>query len=235
VRHGGRGADRRGAEQGQPPAATLGVTVVETVTALLLTLLILTLLLTLAVRQRKAGETLARRSEVVEARRVARDMVELAVAAGGIRPVTGEELYLRFFVGWALPCSEGGWRYRGRRAPDPVRDSVWAISAWGEVTVAALSSVSDGACGDTDPDVRGLTLGTDPVLAAPVLARVFEAGRFRLSDALRYGRTGDPAQPLTGAVLDPSASGIRVTDGVVTLTARGDRDSATVGRKWRFR
>lgn len=215
-------------------AGPQGATMVETLTALLLTLLILTLLLTLAVRQRKAGETLALRSEVVEARRVTRDLVELAVAGGGIRPAAGDELHLRFFVGWALPCSGGGWRYRGRRAPDPMRDSLWAVSAWGVVTVAALASVGEGECSDVDPGVRALTLGTDPVLAAPVLARVFEAGRYRLSDALRYGRTGDPAQPLTGAVLDPSGSGLRVSDGLVTLTARGKGDSATVGRRWRF-
>ena len=105
-RCGERSGDRPG-EVPLAPAPALGATVVETLTALLLTLLILTLLASLAVRQRRVGEILARRSEVVEARRVTRDLVELAVASGGVRAVPGDEMELRFFVGWALPCADG--------------------------------------------------------------------------------------------------------------------------------
>lgn len=212
----------------------LGATVVETLTALLLTLLVLTLLTTLAARQRRAGEALVRRSEVVEARRVARDLIDLAVAGGGVRPVPGDELHLRFFVGWALPCGEGRWRYRGRRAPDPQRDSLWVVSARGDVSWVSLVWVGAGDCGQVDSASSVLELVGEPALSDPVLLRVFESGRFRLSDALRYGRTGDPAQPLTGAVLDPSKSGIRVSAGTIIVTAAGAGDSATVGRRWRF-
>ncbi|HSG46676.1 MAG TPA: hypothetical protein VLA43_02560 [Longimicrobiales bacterium] len=206
----------------------------ETLTALLLTLLILMLLASLAVRQRSVGEILARRSEVVEARRVTRDLVELTVASGGVRAAPGDEMELRFFVGWALPCADGTWRYRGRRAPDPLRDSLWVVSAWGEVTVASLASVGGGECAGTDAGQPALRMEGDPALASPVLVRVFESGRFRLSDALRYGRIGDPAQPLTGAVLDPSVSALRILEGTVSLTARGKGDSATVRRSWRL-
>ena len=67
-----------------------------------------------------------------------------------------------------------------------------------------------------------------------MLLRVFESVRYRLTDALRYGRTGDPAQPLTGAVLDPGASGIRVDSTGLTLAVRGAGADRTILRRWTF-
>lgn len=212
-----------------------GATVVETVTALVLTLGLVSLASGLAVQVRRVGENVVRRTEVVEARRVTRDLLDLAVAGGGGRETPGAELQLRLFVGWARPCAGGGWHYRGRRRPHAQRDSLWAVSATGGVVVAALKSVREGGCETPTPGDHSLVLEADSAVAAPVLLRIFESGRFRLDDALRYGGTGDPAQPLTGAVLDPGVSGIEVDGGWVAATLRAEGDSAVIRRRWSLR
>jgi hypothetical protein len=206
----------------------------EVLTALLLTLLLLGLLSGLAVRQQRAGDILARRTEVVEARRVARDLLDAGVAGGGVRPLSGGAVELRSFVGWALPCSGEGWSYRGRRRPEPQRDSVWVVTAGGDVRTGRLLSVGAATCEPAAPGEASLALGFEAD-GSVALVRIFESGRYRLSDALRYGRTGDPAQPLTGAVLDPRASGAVVDSSHLTARVRGMNDSSLVMRRWRLR
>lgn len=218
----------------------LGASVVEALTALLLTLGLLSLIAGTALRHRDAGELLVRRSEVVEARRIARDMMSQAVAAGGVipEPVSGGaagELRVRFFAGWARLCAPGRWAYRGRRLPEQGRDSVWALSGTGRTWLATVASVSRGECPDLAAGEDALVLTVDPDAGDQVLLRVFEAGRFRLSDALRYGRLGDPAQPLTGAVLDPEDSRLEWSGPAFTISARGRGDSSVVSRGWTVR
>lgn len=208
-----------------------GVTVVEALVALLLTLVTLALVARLAARQRAAGEVLARRSEVVEARRVARDLVDHALTSGTPWKGGGDELQVRSFVGWAVRCPAGGWRYRGRRLPDPARDSLWVVGEAGRVRVTGLEASRGVACAAALPSEEALELdfeGGD----GTALVRVFESGRFRLGDALRYGRRGEAAQPLTGAVLDPAVSRIEVGGSTVTMTIRGRGDSSSVSRTW---
>lgn len=217
------------------PAQRKGMTVVETATALVLTLLLLALMTTLAMRQQAVGEQVARRTEVVEARRVTRDLLDFAAAAGGVHEFPGDAVPLRFFVGWARPCGSGSWLYRGRRRPDPGRDSLWMASPWGEVRTAGLASVAQGSCEGAGPGEVALLLEADSLAGAAALLRVFESGRFRLTDALRYGRVGDPAQPLTEAALDPAASALHVSAGRMSVTIRGAGDSLSVARSWSLR
>lgn len=215
------------------PRGHSGATVVEAIVSLLLTLGLLGLLSRLAVRQRGAGETLARRAEVVEARRVTRDLIAHAVAGGVPRAGTGGEVVVRSFVGWAIPCVGGGWRYRGRRLPDAERDSLWVVDGEGRVAVVELASSRNESCATALPGEEGVELVFEG--GGGALLRVFESGRFRLDDALRYGRIGEGAQPLTAAALDPGASRIQASATGLVVTMRGAGDSSSVSRAWPIR
>lgn len=212
----------------------------EALTALLLTLALISLVAGVAARQRGLAEVLARRTEVVEARRVVRDLMDRTAASGGaVRrsdgvPTSGE-VQVRLFAGWALPCGEGWWAYRGRRLPEAGRDSAWVVSSGGIVVVGVLALAARAECPGLQPEAEALRLQVDPATIDPVLIRVFEAGRFRLSDAFRYGRLDDPAQPLTGAVLDPAGSGFEISDAGFAAALQGTGDSTVVARKWPWR
>ncbi|MDT8342694.1 MAG: hypothetical protein RQ751_14380 [Longimicrobiales bacterium] len=216
-------------------SAVRGATLVEVLVALLLTLFLLGLMGGLAVRQRAAGETLMRRMEGVEARRVTRDLVGRTAEDGGGARMAGGELEARVFVGWAVPCAPDGWRYRGRRDPDPERDSLWVLGLDGGVSVHALTGAPGGGCDGLAGDERALRFEVEPPWAAPALVRVFEAGRFRLSDALRYGRRGTPAQPLTGAVLDPAGTDLTAEGSALAVRMRVAGDSLPAARRWWLR
>lgn len=180
----------------------------ETLVALLSTTGLLILMAGLVAHHQRATRILGDRIEGIEAARVARDLISGALAADPGARVDGATLFVRTFVGVAERCGETAWRYRGRRLPDPERDSLWSVTAGGTVQLTALRSAAQAEC----PDGSGngaLELGGEPLLASDVvLVRVYEAGRFRVDDALRYGRVGTGAQPLTAAVLDPRRSGI---------------------------
>lgn len=217
-----------------------GASVVEALTALLLTLGLISLMGGFAVRHRRAADVVVRRSEVVEARRVIRDLLDDVVASGGLAmdadPTVREgEIAVRFFAGWARPCGPSQWAYRGRRLPEAGRDSAWILSPTGGTGVVAVSSASRGDCPRLMPGEDALELSLDPGAGPPVLLRIFEAGRFRLSDAFRYGRLSDPAQPLTGAVLDPRDSGLEWSRPGVGASVRGLGDSSVIARRWRPR
>lgn len=209
-----------------------GVSLLEGLLALLLTLFLVGLLATLAARHRTATGTLTRRAEVMEARRVARDLIGLGIAGGGAAsPGAGRELWLRIFVGTGTPCGGGDWWYRGRRLPDPQRDSAWIVSAGGDVHVLPVLSAGTGEC-VTDGSGQAVRLGLEESGRGAVLVRVFEQGRYRVGDAVRYGRTGSSAQPFTAAVLDPSGSSLARDGDQVRLTVRGRGDSSSVQRRW---
>jgi hypothetical protein len=222
----------RPSDGGRRAQARRGVSLLEGLLAVLLTLFLVGLLATMAARHRTATGTLTRRAEVMEARRVARDLIGLGIAGGGVAsPGAGQELWLRVFVGTGAPCGKGDWWYRGRRLPDPQRDSAWVVSAGGEVDALPVLSVGTGECG-TDGSGQAVRLGLEAAGRGAVLIRVFERGRYRVGDAVRYGRTGSSAQPLTGAVLDPSGSSLAGDGDQVRLTVRGRGDSASVQRRW---
>ncbi len=203
--------------------ACRGSALVESLVALLLTTGLLILVGGLVVQHHKGARTLSHRIEGVESARVTRDLISLGLAADPGARVDGSELFVRTFVGVAVPCGEAGWRYQGRRLPDPERDSLWSVTAAGTIRLAALTA---GRAGDSDDSAGARVLGleADPPLSPEIrLVRVFESGRYRLDDAFRYGRVGSGAQPLSAAVLDPGRSGItRQGAGVtVSLVTRG--------------
>ncbi|UCC23784.1 MAG: hypothetical protein JSU98_08580 [Gemmatimonadales bacterium] len=203
--------------------------------SLLLTLFMVGVLAGVAARHRQAGEILTRRAEIMEARRIARDLVANGLAGGGAAgPGLQAELELRTFVGVGTPCGDGAWWWRGRRLPDPERDSAWAVSQGGRVWVLPILSVSSGPCSQDSPG-RGVRLDLGGSTPRPVLLRLFEHGRYRVTDAVRYARTGSGFQPLTGAVLDPSTSSLSHTGATVHLRIRGRGDSSTVERSWSVR
>lgn len=192
-----------------------GSGLVEVLLALLLTTVLLLLIGGVLINQRNTLTALTRRVEGAESARLTRDLISHAFAADPSLRVVGGELRVRTFVGSARRCGDGAWGYRGRRLPDPGRDSLWAVRGGGRIQVSALVARRGGSCAD-EAEGRPLDLVALPVLPEDVvLVRVFEAGRYRVDDALRYGRRGYGAQPLSAAVLDPARSGItRRQDGV---------------------
>lgn len=215
-----------------------GVTVVETLVALTLLFLLTGLLVQLLAGAGRSGRQVSNRLEVVEARRVARDLVDLSVRSGGSLDETGRALGLRSYVGHGEPCPGGGFVYRGRRLPDPGRDSLWLMAPDGTWTVEAATSLTSAACVGSlpGPALPGFALdaGVGPA-AGVILVRVFEAGRFTLTDALRYGRVGTRAQPLTAPVLDPTRSFVEVGGGRVRLSVVGWQDTIGMVRSWSVR
>lgn len=219
----------------QPGSGQRGASVLEILVALLLTLFMVGVLAGVAARHRRVGEILTRRTEVMEARRIARDLVANGLEGGGAAPRGAPaELELRTFVGVGTPCDDGAWWWQGRRLPDPERDSAWAVSPGGRVRILPVLSVSSGACSQDSPG-RGVRLDLGGSTPRPALLRLFEHGRYRVTDAIRYARTGSGFQPLTGAVLDPSASSLSRTGVGVHLRLRGWGDSSTVERSWSVR
>lgn len=185
-----------------------GSSVVEALVALLLTTGLLIGVGSILVQHQRTARALAVRVEAVEAARLARDLVSTALSADPGASVGEAGLRVRTVVGVAERCGEGGWEYRGRRLPDPVRDSLWIVRGSGRIQVMKLRGLGDGDCGGERPG-RVLTLEADSSLPVDAgIMRVFESGRFRVDDAVRYGRSGSGAQPLSAAVLDPTRSSI---------------------------
>lgn len=252
----GPGREPRALRPAPPGRATrarprAGVTLAETLVALSLTILLMGLLVPLLGRWRLAGARLARQVEALETERVVRDLVGLASSSGGLRSAPDPDdgaLAVRNYVATAVPCGDGVWRYRGVRAPDPERDSIAWTDGWGRTGVSALlgsgrSSCTGGAAGGGTGDGRWVEVEgfADPPVStsgevdrgsSPVLLRVFEAGSYRLSDALRYGRTGTRPQPLTAVTLDPDSSAVSHGGGAVEIRFTS-LDGVSRQRVWR--
>lgn len=213
----------------------LGVSLVEVVLALAVTLALAgTVTATVALQARGAGRAM-HRIQVLEARRVAREQVGRTVAAGGLADSASARaaVPVRHFVGWALPCGDSVWAYQGFRRPDPRRDSLWVAFADGRVAVRELGGARARRCpgrAPAAPGVQAFSLAPWPGPGA-VLVRAFERGRYRVDDAVRYGRRS--LQPLTGPVLDPARSGLDYDGWELRLRLTGAGDSLTWRRAWR--
>jgi type II secretory pathway component PulJ len=142
----------------------------------------------------------------------------------------GEGVALRAFRGVARVCapvpSGGGWMvaYRGRRGPDPARDSVLVLGADGGWRAFDIEAVGAGSgCRAVDGEVVHRWAWALPEgIPDPVVARIFERGEYHLSEgALRYRRGAGGRQPLTperpgggsGFVEDGEGIGIRLEFG----------------------
>ena len=191
-----------------------GSGIIESLVALLLTAGLLILVAGLLVRYQRTGRTLS-----------------TALAADpGARVDEETGLWVRNFVGSGERCGEAAWRYQGRRGPDPERDSVWVVTEAGRVGIAALAGVRPGSCSDA-ARMPAVELETDPpLMPGDRFVRVFESGRYRIDDAVRYGRVGRGAQPLSAPVLDAGRSGIAGgTEVEVVVFPRG-RTAGYTGR-----
>jgi len=215
-----------------------GITLVEVAVALSVLLLLSALIAGLLGDAASGSHTVTSRLEVVEARRITRDLVDHGIRAGGASAVDSRGLRVRNFVGHAEACGGGVLAYRGRRRPDPSRDSVWILRADGTQLVTPLEPIRWSPCPSPATGAEGLVLSwpaVDPRLPAPALVRIFEFGRYTVSDALRYGRAGSPAQPLTAPVLEATASGIQAVAGGVQVEVTGQTDTTGIARRWRIR
>lgn len=161
---------------------------------------------------------------------------------------SGETIALRAYRGVAWVCdaspSSGSWtvRYRGRRTPDPARDSVLVLGMDGGWRAFALEGANSG--GECDPEDGHL--GASPQRwswsqsgsPSPVLARLFERGEYHLSDgALRYRRGAGGRQPLTPERLTDDSrfravvGGVEVRLGITEIGGtEGERDFTWVAR-----
>jgi hypothetical protein len=136
----------------------------------------------------------------------------------------GAVVSLRAFRGVGRICpptpESGPWvvAFRGRRMPDPDRDSVMVLGLDGGWRVFDLERVdAGGACSDAPGDVLQRWTWSQPEAPVPVLVRLYERGEYHLVDgALRYRRGAGGRQPLTPEGLGP-ASGFRPIPGGVEV------------------
>jgi len=213
-------------------AGRSGAGLVETLVALLLTFGLLALVGTLLVREHRAAASLVGRVEWLEAARVGRDLVGIAVAGDPTPRPESADLPGRSFIAHGTRCGADGWILAGRRQPDPERDSLWVVRGDGRVRVVALRGVGTAPCPD---QTTAVGLETEPALSGDAwLVRVFERGLWRVDDAVRYRRGGGGAQPLTAPVLDPRRSGLRVDTGGILLEIAPRAGAPGMGRRWRW-
>lgn len=187
-----------------------GYVLAEILVALMLGLIALTSLTGIVIAALRWNRALTSRVEGLEvARTVWLVLEEELRGARIVRDWTldsDEVLSLRAFRGLGRICgeSDGSWvvAYRGRREPDPARDSLLVLGSDARWHVRDLESVaspaSSGSCSEDAADtVLGLTWSGDRVPAA-ILLRVFERGSYHLADgAFRYRRGSAGRQPLT--------------------------------------
>jgi hypothetical protein len=150
--------------------------------------------------------------------------------------VAKEELALRSFQGVARICESGsteaGWTvaYRGRRPPDPDRDSLLVLRSDGDWQAMDLTaSAPSEACEPLEGEIvyRWVTEGPPP--SVPVLARNYVFGSYHLADrAFRYRGASGGRQPLTAEVLSP-LSGFRLAGDALEVTLVLDDGSADGG------
>lgn len=214
-----------------------GTSVLEMVIALALALMLLSGVGAALGRMGQSLQIQTGRLEQLEVLRIGRDRVSRSIHTGGVQPdgPSSDGLTLRAFRGSATWCGDG-WIETGIRLPDPARDSVWWTAHTGEERVLALLSREPGGCEGAGYQWTG-GLGSTPVEAASGLLiaggvlRYFEQGRLRVDDAVRYGRLGHPAQPLTPAILTSGSRLDRGADDMIEFQAWFG-ESGPVVRRW---
>jgi hypothetical protein len=219
----GVGWGRRTVRILRSPLSRSGSLLIETLLALTLGIVVLGTFIGAVVSTMRWSRTLSGRSEALEVVRTVWGVLDEELRPGVVgrdwNSVTGQSIRLRAFRGVGRICASGGsgaeWliAYRGRRNPDPVRDSILVLGEDGGWRVfPLLSSVRSAGCPTSEEEVafrwEWATNGGSP---RPILVRLFESGEYHLADgALRYRRGSAPRQPLTPERLG-EASGFRET------------------------
>jgi len=112
-------------------------------------------------------------------------------------------IHLRGFrgIGWVCEGGAGRWvvGYRGRRLPDPARDSLLVLGDDGGWRAFPLGTVGGGGgCSVHGGELPLLLTWNQGGAPSPILVRIFERGELHLADgALRYRRGAAGRQPLT--------------------------------------
>jgi hypothetical protein len=198
--------------------ARAGLSLVETVVALLVGLLVLQLGLMTLARFRRAQVDFAERSDALVALRVGRHVLRTELRHGlpgrdwAVHP---DSLPLRAFRGVGKVCANDSAAarllvvYRGTRAPDPAKDSVLLLAADHSTSVRALigTGAAFAPCGGPGGGSAERWTLDRAAPAATVVARIFERGAYHIgSSALRYHRGGSGQQPLTPEVFTSASA-----------------------------
>jgi hypothetical protein len=189
-----------------------GVSLVETMVALVVGLMVLQLGLATLARFRSVQGQMADRADALVALRLGRHVLreELRYGVPGRDwSVFDDSLPLRAFRGTSSVCANDSTAarltvsYRGSRAPDPAKDSVLLLMADGTTSVRALvaTGASSISCAGPGAGVRQLWTLDHGAPVSTVATRIFERGSYHIaSSALRYRRGASGRQPLTPEV-----------------------------------
>jgi len=209
----------------------------EALVALLLGLLVTVAFTAVAVASLRGLQALQGRSEALELVRTVWVVLDEELRQGRVEKnwdvaASGESVRLRAFRGMARICDtemddESDWvvAFRGRRLPDPGRDSLLVLGADGGWRSFALEHVTPSSgCEAEVGEVVQRWRWSSGVSPPPVLARTFERGEYHLADgALRYRRGSAGRQPLTPERLSDESSFRPIAGGVeVNVTFPGE-------------
>ncbi len=203
-----------------------GVTLLETLFAILLLSFLVPGAWNVLSVQRNAGVLIAHRAESLETVRTVAWLLSEEVSSGrpGVDWVVegGDTLDLRAFRGQGLvdeEATEGAsirLCYWGTRSPNPEKDSVLLLGKngrWSAHDLRDRTEISTGCLGETGGTEERWNLVPDPPPSA--FARLYEKGRYHLSArALRYQRGEGGRQPLTperiefGRMMGPIEGGV---------------------------
>lgn len=205
-----------------------GITFVEVLISLMLGMAVVSMGWRLLAKQSTVAAHLAHEMEILAARRTAAIVLGRELRAGVTgrdwAAPRGDSLALRAFRGWAPICGEGPGSgmivvsYHGRRAPNPVKDSLLVLTGdgWRRANLVSRKS-SDRAC-PVDGEGGGELWTIDPPILGGLIVRLFERGSYHVSDgAFRYRRGLGGRQPLTAAVFSDEGSSLSGSDVRVQL------------------
>jgi len=192
-----------------------GLTLAETVVALVTTGVIVASAAGMFVTVLRAGAVVADGAEVLDALATTTLLMPAetrALAALDVRAAGSDSVALRAFRGMALVCARGPAgpivRYAGLRDPDPAKDSLLIATAEPERTASLISVAPQvNACVTAAGEsLFELVLVPDSLRSGDVLL-VFESGAYHLSTgAFRYRPAGGSRQPLTAEVFRTDSS-----------------------------
>lgn len=212
-----------------PPGSRRGALLLEALISLVLGVLVLGAFCGVLLSTLRWSRTLAGRSEALEVVRTTWGVLDQELRPGMVgrdwTPATGPVIALRAFRGVGRVCPGGGggeWTvaYRGRRSPDPGRDSLLVLGSDGGWRTFPLSAAYTVPPQPGCPPLPGEAMqrwgwpqgASSP---SPVITRLFEAGEYHLADgALRYSRGGGGRQPLTPERLGAESGFRALNDGV---------------------